>query len=397
MTLKHIKFSDSAVMRSLEKLAVEKGIVKQEVVIKQASVAQDLRPTSDFTQNLLKLCSGLRSAGFNKQADDLEIKYLTFKSAGADVYNTSKETGEDLVDQAHPKGSAKVSDVSGDATVETIVDQKAIIEKIVGKNPTGKLAGKDILNAVKMVFADDNSANLLSEIQSNVRIFRSIVEKTVNSGNIMMASNLLDNLNTLLSNPIKDNLIRAKNYVYGGPGTIEFRIKPGKIFGMSKDSWERISSFFDSGKKYIDAAIDARTQLNSIESAKLLSKDNVPNAELQKNVIVPQVNNTPAKNEVKTPPVTSVETQKITKEKQSPVIEKIYNAIDVADKYLNHLNSAGFDDDDKLKGGEVLNDIKSKLTQAAQTFDNLQDEALVTQKLQTEVNRLNNFKKNWFE
>lgn len=154
MSLKHLKFEDSFTMRSLEKLAISKGMIKPDAVVKNASQSefgQDLEPTKDLVQNILKLCDGLRASGFEKQADALEFKFVQFKKEANELYNTSKEVGEDLVDAAHPKGSYKLEGVAGDATVETIIDQKKKIQDIVNKKPTGKLANnKDIINAVKL-------------------------------------------------------------------------------------------------------------------------------------------------------------------------------------------------------------------------------------------------------
>jgi hypothetical protein len=153
MSFKHIKFEDSITMRSLEKLAVSKGLIKPDAVIKIANKSEnkDFRPTNDFTVNIIKLCEGLRSFGFTKQAEEIELKFLLFKKASADNYNTSKEVGEDLVEAAHPEGSHTIENVLGDAVVETIVDQKKKIEDIVNKKPTGKFASnKDIVEAVKL-------------------------------------------------------------------------------------------------------------------------------------------------------------------------------------------------------------------------------------------------------
>lgn len=154
MSLKHLKFEDSFTMRSLEKLAISKGMIKPDAVVKNASqsqLGQDLEPTKDLVQNILKLCDGLRASGFEKQADALEFKFVQFKKEANELYNTSKEVGEDLVDAAHPKGSYKLEGVAGDATVETIIDQKKKIQDIVNKKPTGKLANnKDIIKAVKL-------------------------------------------------------------------------------------------------------------------------------------------------------------------------------------------------------------------------------------------------------
>lgn len=163
MTFKHINFGDSPVMRSLEKLALAKNPEKQESIEKTASNNKpDFTPTEDFFSNLTKLCSGLRDIGLSKYADELENNYLRYKHAQT-AYETSKETGEDLVDQAHPKGSVQVGDGEY-GIVETIVDQQLKTLKILDKKPTGKLASaKDIINAVKISLADE--ADEMAELE----------------------------------------------------------------------------------------------------------------------------------------------------------------------------------------------------------------------------------------
>jgi len=162
MTYKHTKFEDSATMRSLEKLAREKGWVKPEPITKQASTELDLTPSLNLTENIIKLCNGLKKAGFDKYAVELEDKLMAYKKA-ASLYETSDEKGDDLVDAAHPKGSHKLEGVDSDeATVETILDQHLKLMEVINKKPHGKLASSaDILNAVKIALADSNQIRKL--------------------------------------------------------------------------------------------------------------------------------------------------------------------------------------------------------------------------------------------
>src|SRR5574338_644538 len=150
MTFKHTKFEDSPIMRSLEKVAREKGLVKDEPIAKTASAPTiDLAPSGNLMSNVLKLCAGLRASGFDKYASELELAYLNYKRANT-LYETSKEKGEDLVDEAHPKGSHKLEGVDGDAVIETILDNHLKMVELVNKKPTGKLASsKDVMGGVK--------------------------------------------------------------------------------------------------------------------------------------------------------------------------------------------------------------------------------------------------------
>jgi hypothetical protein len=145
-------------MRSLEKVAKDKGWVKQEDMIKSAAPQIDLTPSGVLSIDILKLCSGLRYNGFHKYADEIELKFVNYKRAATSVYDTTGETGEDLVDAAHPKGSHKMEDVAGDATFHTIVDKHLKMLDVVNKEPKGKLANNiDILNAVKTVLGQETS------------------------------------------------------------------------------------------------------------------------------------------------------------------------------------------------------------------------------------------------
>jgi len=181
MTFKHVKFEDSAVMRSLEKLAREKGLVKDEPITKEASSNVYLSPTASLTERILRLCAGLRASGFDKHAADLEERFVVYKQAQT-LYETTSEKGEDLVDAAHPKGSHKLENVEGDEAVfETIVDQHLKNMKMVEKTPTGKLAsGRDVLNSVKIVLGQD-TATLLENKMVAIRAKMSDVIAAIKS------------------------------------------------------------------------------------------------------------------------------------------------------------------------------------------------------------------------
>lgn len=89
---------------------------------------------------IFTLSNNLRKRGFNKQADELEYQFLILKKSESKLYSVLKETGEDLIDEAHPQGSFKVQDASDEfGVVETINDQHAKTLKTL-KDPTGKYA-----------------------------------------------------------------------------------------------------------------------------------------------------------------------------------------------------------------------------------------------------------------
>jgi hypothetical protein len=170
MTLKHMKYEDSTIMHSLEKLMLDKGMIKvdplKKIASKQIKKELDLKPTKNLVENIMKLCSGLKVAGLEKYAEELENVFLAYKTA-ENIYETSKEKGEDLIDQAHPKGSHKLEGVLGDNVVETILDRQLEMLKIVNKKPTGKLStASDVIKAVKMCFAEEGEINIEAQTKA---------------------------------------------------------------------------------------------------------------------------------------------------------------------------------------------------------------------------------------
>lgn len=141
-------------MRSLEKVAKEKGLVKDKDFTKTASAKEktDLSISPKLAVNLIKLSVGLREAGFDKYADELEDNFVVYKQAQT-LYETSKEKGEDLVDAAHPKGSHKLENVDGsEAVFETILDQHLGMLKTIENIPKGKLSSVEVINEARKIF-----------------------------------------------------------------------------------------------------------------------------------------------------------------------------------------------------------------------------------------------------
>ncbi len=135
MAYKHIKFDESALMRSFERKAVEKGLVKETDFVKTAAVKKaDLKPTNTLLVNLIKLSTGLREAGFDKYADELESKAMLYK-------RSEKDGGEKLIHDAHPKGSHKLENIDDDkAKFYTIIDRHLKMLDVANKQPLAKLA-----------------------------------------------------------------------------------------------------------------------------------------------------------------------------------------------------------------------------------------------------------------
>lgn len=101
--------------------------------IQKENTKKTSNPTDSLDANIAILCEGLRIKGFNRYADEIENKFFALKTAEAKLYGVRKGDAEDLINAAHPDGSVKIKGVAGDATVETIIDQKKIIEDILKK------------------------------------------------------------------------------------------------------------------------------------------------------------------------------------------------------------------------------------------------------------------------
>lgn len=144
MTFKtDIKFDESPVLRSLEKVAVDRGLVKPDPITKEASASEVYAPTEDLHEDMLKLVAGLRAKGFEKEAEELEDKINMRKFAETDLYHVIDEEGDELLDFAHPEGDVEVApSASGLGKVWTEQSAKKEIEKIVRKQPTGKYAAR---------------------------------------------------------------------------------------------------------------------------------------------------------------------------------------------------------------------------------------------------------------
>lgn len=136
MTLKHIDFFDSPVMRELARQALKKGTIEPDMqeIIKNASFKKDsYAPTGDVFRDMVLLATGLRDKGYVEEAESLENKILVYKKA-ADEYNSE-------LSAAHPEGDVEICDASnGLGDVETLESQHQKMVEVVNKKPNGKLA-----------------------------------------------------------------------------------------------------------------------------------------------------------------------------------------------------------------------------------------------------------------
>jgi len=275
MNFKHEDFFSSETMRSLERLAREKGLIKNNVLEKIASGPKkskvDLTPTNNLTENLLKLCSGLRNAGMEKYAEELESTFMMYKQA-------STICDSDLVDQAHPDGSPSLEGVDGDAVIETILDQQLAMIRMVDKKPTGKLTNaKSIIDAVKISLAETESneivdlqrkiAKKLQRTYDIIANFISLANKDltmqINHGGLLI---LIENTQ---NNPTKEGLIRINQLI----DSLARRVKPSWLGeGVEKSTWETIGGMPDAAKQSVNESIDFMNNIIEIRRQKIESE-----------------------------------------------------------------------------------------------------------------------------
>lgn len=262
MSLKHLKFDESFTMRSFEKLAQEKDLIKNDPIKKEASKKLDLSASNNLSDNILKLIAGLNQNGFNKYAEELRNSFLVFKEAQS-LYGVNKETGEDVVNQAHPKGSPDISDVEGDATVETVLDQHNKILEIINKKTTGKFANnKQIIDAVKLVFASakdevkdflEKAVNYFSQAVSKGLQLDQLMETNVESilKNLNEAKQIFNSKKDTSLDFTRDDILKIEKCV----GSAYQTFKPG-VFGGLDDlkAWKDISTLLSYAQGQLENA-----------------------------------------------------------------------------------------------------------------------------------------------
>jgi hypothetical protein len=149
LTNKHINFSDSIVMKELEKIAIKDKLIKIETdEYNLESFASDdniLKETGDVFIDAISLASSLRKKGYIQQAKLLEKRALEYKSEVSDseednIYNWWEETGESLLEHAHKTDSNEPLPSSNDygRIEDELLAQKRILDTVYHE-PTGKV------------------------------------------------------------------------------------------------------------------------------------------------------------------------------------------------------------------------------------------------------------------
>jgi len=158
MTQKHIGFSDSIVMKELEKIAVKDKLIEFEKKPEiQAKASTELKETGDVFMDSITLAESLREKGFNKQAALLEKRALEYKEQtkeGSEQYNWWEEDGDSFLEFAHKNDYHEPLPSSNDyGRVEDEIGEHKKIMQSVERQPTGKTASdkKKIINEINRI------------------------------------------------------------------------------------------------------------------------------------------------------------------------------------------------------------------------------------------------------
>lgn len=155
MTFKHnSNFSESEVMRSLERLAIERGEfdpTPEEVVKTAASKLpkkeKAIEETDSLFADIVQLAEHLRGKGFVQEAEEIETNLMMYKKAEKHLYNVHDETGEDFLNYVYKDGDKEVAPAKEDyGVVHTPQSAAKKIRETVDKKPTGEL--KEAANAI---------------------------------------------------------------------------------------------------------------------------------------------------------------------------------------------------------------------------------------------------------
>lgn len=110
----------------------------------EETISVEASAPSSLTEKLLVLSSKLRTAGYELQAEELEGKIALYKKAETDanlLYRAHSETGDDLLESAHPDGDVEIAPAQDQhGHVETPISEHKKIIDIVTKPVAGTKA-----------------------------------------------------------------------------------------------------------------------------------------------------------------------------------------------------------------------------------------------------------------
>ncbi len=124
-------------LQDLKHLEIMAELEERPASPQEESIVETVNAPTSLTERLLTLASKLRTAGFVQQADSLESTFGMYKKAEVDanlLYRAHSETGDDLLEFAHPDGDVEIAPAQNQhGHVETPISQHKKIIDIVCK------------------------------------------------------------------------------------------------------------------------------------------------------------------------------------------------------------------------------------------------------------------------
>lgn len=137
MSWKHDKLSNSEVMKEFEKVAYDKGMIKDNSIAEAAKKIKKDVKSDNLISNLFGFANKLKQEGFEKYAMELEKKIMAYQVSKV----AGEKDGEKLLEFAHPEGSPNVGD--GElGNVENLIDQHKKMVEVARKSPMSKKNAK---------------------------------------------------------------------------------------------------------------------------------------------------------------------------------------------------------------------------------------------------------------
>lgn len=250
MTYKYTNFKDSHTMRSLEKIAIEKGWVtpKKEDIVKEASVKEDKVSISENTdENLVNLISSLKKSGMVALANELQQDYLQYKKAEADYYDSEHLDANDMVHEAHPGKSPNMGK-----------GELSLIENIYEQH-------EKMMSAVKAVVKKKANVKSAQQTSQNLKDLLSSSIADFITGFDIIYNQFITNIDLKLSEAqkeqgVKEELIQninsARSYLYRLPDTINnlnnINSKCQSAINFADDFYHNKLNFLSPYKEYLN-------------------------------------------------------------------------------------------------------------------------------------------------
>jgi hypothetical protein len=161
-----------------------------EVKIPDWAKADDGAVVASVVNELVSLANDLEEMGEGEMAVAVDKQTKVYKEAADKLYDVTGETGEDLINQAHPGGGPTLVPAAEEGgKVETIVEEhKKVVDKAT-KQPTGKYAevvSKLVATANKL--EDEGETEAAKIVDKTIEKLRLAVLPFVNRGSAIEAA-----------------------------------------------------------------------------------------------------------------------------------------------------------------------------------------------------------------